>query len=405
LIIAFDNIDRFTDKEQNIIIDYAARLVGGRSGINVILTIRPNTTTLKSRLSDFYGETRFKVIHVLCPNVFDIIKKRLSTDRKGRTIDLDDNIPGSIHSWNYTLRKYINSDNYRGLAGFVRDLCSTSSLSNIANIQYSIKIHTTDYGKDYYQKLDIRHYLKLFNRILLSNSLKDFENIDNLYFGIQSLMIRDSGRMEESESFLFNLFDNEMPHLPGNALIRYRVLEYIKSISILDVTFDEFFDILGYGSKNARNVLNMFIDANLIDLVNNRIQNAGELRGILTIPGERHFEVVTNLWYMICAKTGMNIYEECIKYGDEAKKLAAPFVRSQALLDYYANHGWVPEIQFINYIADQERLEAIRIESNLQGNTNQRLVNKITNLLSNLSSPSYNLYEGYHTQLKYWTRK
>jgi hypothetical protein len=404
LILAFDNIDQFTNEEQDVLVDYCRRLVGGIAGVHIIMTIRPHTTLVKSRMTDFYGEANVRFIQILCPNIFEVLRRRLITDRHGNTVSMSDRIPGTGTTWELLLNTYAKSDNSRGSAGFVRDLCSTSSLSEVGKLQYSSDRRTTDFGKDYYEKLDIRYYLKLFKRILFSNNLKSFDNIGNRYFGVQALMIHDSGRMEESESFLFNLFDNELPHLAGNALIRYRVLEYFKTIQVLDSTFDEYFDALGYGSYNARKVLQLFIEADLVDLVNNHLPEVGLLRGILTIPGERHFEIVTNLWYIICVKTGMNIYEECIKYGEEAMELASTFIKGKKLLNYYGNHGWVPETLFINFIADQEHLEALRIKNFLESNINNKLSDKISNLLNCLSSPAYNIFDSYHTQMKYWIK-
>jgi hypothetical protein len=405
LIVVFDNIDQFTGSEQNTIIDYCRRLAGGISGISLILTIRPQTTTVKSRMSDFFGDGHTKFLVMKCPDIYDILARRLTTDRHGNNWPLKNLIPNSDISWVELLNIYKKSDNFRGLAGFIRDLCSTTSLSSISSIKYSVHTRSTDYGKDYYDKLDVRYYLKLFRRILRSNCLKTFKNIGNLYYGVQSLMIRDGGRMEEAESYLFNLFDNEKPHLPGNALIRYRVLEYFKTIRTLDNTFDEYFDALGYGAENARRVLTMFIDTNLVDLVNNNLETPGEpVYGVLTIPGERHLEIISNMWYMICIKTGMNIYEDCILYGEKAKEMAKQFVHGKSLLSFYGTYGWVPEEKFINFIADQERLETLRLEQFLSSNPNPKLIEKITNLVGFLSEPKIILFDSFHTQMKYWDK-
>jgi hypothetical protein len=123
---------------------------------------------------------------------------------------------------------------------------------------------------------------------------------------------------------------------------------------------------------------------------------------MLTIPGERHFEIVTDLWYIICIKTGMNIYEHLILYRDEARNCASEFIRSKDTLDYYSTHGWVSEENFFGFIARQELLESERIALFVRENPDRAVL--IKNLTTYLSSPSENMVEGYRNQLEWWRR-
>lgn len=404
LIIAFDNIDQFTESEQGVVLDYCRRLAGGKAGINIIFTIRPQTATIKDRISNYFGDSNIKYVHIKCANIYDIITKRLIYNRKGEERSLDSLIPGTNISWNEVLKIYRRSDNYWGLAGFIRTLCSTSSLIDRPVLEYSFEYHSIDYGNDYKNKLDIRYYLSLFRRVLRSDCLDNFLNIDKLYYGIHALMIRDEGRMEEAESYLFNLFDNEEPLISGNALIRYRVLEYFKTIQTLDITFDQYFDALGCGADNARKVVEMFVKAGLIEISYKR-ENEIQIPdyGVLTVPGERHYEIVTNLWYIICIKTGMNIYSKCILYNHEAIEKAKEFIKDEKLLKYYGNHGWVSENDFINFLADQENLEDFRIGEFEKNNPD--LAEKLSRIFQYLSRPSINIYYSYYEQLTYWRNK
>jgi hypothetical protein len=397
LIIVFDNIDQLNSSEQEDLVDYGRRLTGGRSNVKFIFAIRPQTLTIKSRITECYGDGAIKVVNIRCPDIYDILEKRLTHDRNGNSWSLDNKIPNSNWSWRDVLKRYRESEQW-GSAGFIRGLCSTYKINNRELFTTNI-----DRKEENQALLDIRHYQKLFIRLLRSNVLNDFKNIDSLYYCVHALMIRNGGHMDESESYLFNLFDNEQPWQPGNAIIRYRVLEYFSLFKLADKAFDDFFDALGYSSQNAREVLQDFIDAGLIDVYFN--QKTRQTIGELTIPGKRQMEIVLNLWYIICIKTGMNIYTEYIRYGEEAKSIAKKFVNSNILLEHYGRQGWVPEMDFANYIYDQVHLEKIRLSNFLDNNQDDNLSKRIQSMYSKVSNIGENLAYAINNQLVLWERK
>jgi hypothetical protein len=403
LIIAFDNIDHYTVEEQENVVELCRQIYGSKCGIRAIFAIRPTTMTLKNRLEIFFGDQLSKSIHLRSPNIYEVLTKRLTTNYKGDTWDINDNIPNINMSWSKLLSIYRTSDNAWGLAGFIRSLCTTISTTP-ADSEASISPYIiAEHEQEVHTKYDLRHYLRLFRRVIRSDWLQDLENIKQTYFGIQALMLRGDEPMSESESYLFNLFDNEEPLYPGNALIRYRVLEYCVTLQDRsEEVFNNYFMSLGYDTTMVCQVVKMFESAGLIETTYHDETKKMPKKSVLTIPGRRHLEIVTNLWYIICAKTGMYIYDDFILYNHEAIEQAKEYVRSERTLDYYGKHGWVPEDKLISYLAHEETLEEIRVGEFQQMHT--EWAGQVSNWLKDKSYPSTNIYYSYNVQIHNWRR-
>ena len=262
------------------------------------------------------------------------------------------------------------------------------------------------YNRDAVQKAryDCRHYLRLFRRLLTSDVLLNVDNICNEYFALHALLLRPGESFSPESSFLYNLFDNEDPELAGNALVRYRVLEYFHNNSEFGPIFNAYFRALGPGSRVARDIASSFVRAGLLT-PKVLIDNEREIwTGInVTNAGRRHFAVARNLWYGICIKTGMLVEPDMIRRGDDARLLASKFVTSNKVLDFYAEHGWVSEEEFIGYLYRQEALEALRIGEFQASNKEFKQV--ITSLLEYKRSPADILSYDYSWQLYNWEKK
>ena len=397
LIVVFDNIDHFKEEEQTVVIDICARLIGNAAGVKVVIVIRPTTRLKTSRSGAFFGEALTLPVKILSPEVFDVIYQRITHNYKGDVLNPNKKIPSTHLTLVKILEIYRKSDHVWGLAGFVRELCTTEKIRPENSITKTEKDRST-----YQCSYDVRHYLKLFRRILRSDCLSELENIGNTYYGIHSLLLRDKEPMSGTDAYLFNLFDNENPEMRGNALIRYRVLEYCKLFKDLGDVFKMYFQALGCGVEVALSVLDLFDDANLIDIetIEDVEGNKIPIRAKLTIPGKRHLEVVTNLWYIISIKTGMHIYKNLILWGEKALLKASQFVSSDERLTYYAEHGWVSEENFIDFLGMQELLETRRIGVFQESHPEWK--KQVANMAGKMSSPAENVYYSYHTQIKYW---
>jgi len=397
LIVAFDNIDHYDIRDQETVADICRRIVGNPPGVKVIITVRPSTKIRKSRLSEFFGDTVNKPVVLKSPDVYKVIRKRLSTNSNGEALNLKRLVEGDL-AWQDILRTYEESHHAYGLAYLVLQLCCTERLGPgypgpSRAIRPPVRTLST---------YDCRHYIKLFRRIIRSRSLLSFRHIGNVYFGIQALMLRAGEPMSEGDAYLFNLFDNEQPRSRGNALVRYRVLEYCRIFNDLGELFDIFFGGLGCGESVARDLILTFEEAGLIE-VERSYEGDGPGKPIsarLTVPGRRHFELITNLWYIICAKTGINIFEEFILYGEHAIREASEFVQSSQILEYYASHGWVSEKGFIEFIGMQEYLEYRRIAAFEE--THPKWKEQIRNMMQYVSSPAENLHWSYNEQIRRW---
>lgn len=402
LIIAFDNIDHYTPNEQEKVVQVCRQLYGCKCGVRALFAIRPTTMTLKNRMEVFFGDSLPKSLHLRSPNVFSVLEKRFSINNKGEKLNLSDPIKDTDISWGKFLEMYRNSDCRWGLASFLMGLCSTMPMAHSQTNEDGSPI-CEENDPEIHTKYDLRHYLRVFRRISRSSWLQDLKNIKITYYGIQALMLRTDEPMTESESYLFNLFDNEEPLHAGNAMIRYRVLEYADIMKDMDEDiFNTYFLCMGYSPDVALEIMKMFESAGLIEITYFDEEKTKAKKIILTIPGRRQLEVVTNLWYIICAKTGMNIYMDYVQYGEQAKKSAGEFVRSPRILEYYGTHGWVPEEKFMEYLAHEESLEEHRIGEYQEFHPEQAQL--VSNWMKNRSKPFLNIYFSYQVQLNNWQK-
>lgn len=399
LIIAFDNIDHFNEEEQLTVLDMCRRVVGYSSGVKTIVTVRPTTRLPVDRCGLYFGDAISNPVTLKSPDIYEVLSRRLSTNYKGDKISPTTRIPGARITFGELLEIYQKSDSTWGLANLIKELCSSQILPVGANGR-PVADRTSPKDASY----DIRHYLKLFRRVLRSNVLGDLRNIGNIYFGIHALLLAGKEPLTQTDAYLFNLFDNEQPYMRGNALVRYRVLEYCQLFNDLGEIFDKYFQALGCSLASARSLVDLFADAGLIEVDYVQDESGKKIQSYadITIAGRRQMEVITNLWYIICIKTGMNIFTKHVLNGDEAKAKASEFVTSEKILDYYAEHGWVSEDGFIEFLGMQELLEYRRIGYFQESNPDWR--EQIANMTESISHPVQNIYWSYKFQKEYWQR-
>lgn len=398
LVIAFDNIDHFSEKEQETVVDTCRRICGRGVGVRALLAIRPTTLTLKDRWGEFFADGLKRTLHMRSPDVHDVLRRRLTTNQFGETWSPEEQIPGTSVTFGGLCAAYEESEHDNGAAGLLRALCTTARITPLYHVDAKNHETTHEVSPVPLDLYDCRHYLRLFRRLLRSNALGGFDRIGSAYYAVQALMLRSDEPLSEVESYLFNLFDNEKPLLTGNALIRYRVLEYFSTVCDPGDTFDFYFDALGYSSSEARAVLDMFSRADLVQIDHD--DGGTAIGSSLTIPGRMHFELVTNMWYIICVKTGMNIYADCVLYDEMARKAAGTIVTNRTLLNNFASKGWVPEEEFIRFIAQEQNLEQERIHSFLESNPDK--AKQLAALTRHIGDIAVNLYYAYRDQMQRW---
>lgn len=395
LFVVVDNVDNYTEDEQLTVFEYVKRTLLGHEGVRVIIPLRPTSRVFINRLEQA-SDIIFMTTDLTSPSVEHLLKRRLSRSIHGKALDLNAKLPGTEKSWSKLLYEYLKSDS----ASLLRDLCSIETDIPPMNYRYRTFIGNRRY--------DCRHYIRLFRRLLTSNVIDDFENINSEYYAVHALMLRPGEPMEPQSAFLINLFDNDLPDKPGNALVRYRVLEYFHNNADSGALFNAYFRALGPGLSVVRAVTDLFITGGFLVpefVVDPNTGKQIECAVSISWAGRRHFAVVRNLWYGICVKTGMHVEPGMIKRGDEAKQAAweEVGVESRCLLDFYAGHGWVSDKDFIEFLFKQEDLESRRI-GEIQADSPEHL-QVIAGLVEGRSSPAEILREMYGEQLYYWRKK
>jgi hypothetical protein len=393
LFVFVDNIDNYPEDEQAVVFDYVKRCVLGHSCVRLLVSVRPSSRFIIGRLSASMESINvgFKMPS---PDINELLQKRLSHNFAGETISLETRVPGSELTWSKLLENYLNSDT----SSLLRDLCSTETDIPPNHFEFRNRVVRGS--------IDCRHYIRLFRRLLLSDVICDFADIASEYFAVHALLLKPGEHFSSDTAFLFNLFDNGKPESLGNALVRYRVLEYFHSQIDFRELFDEYFRcLLGFSHPTARKVAEGFIEAGLIAPKMDLIDGKELIHSCqITNAGRMHYATCRNTWYAICIKTGMYVEPQMILRGEAARKQAADVIGSERskTLEFYATHGWVSDDAFIDFLARQEFLENWRI--NDYQRENPTLSQQIALLLEDLSSPSDILNEEYGTQKHFWQK-
>jgi hypothetical protein len=395
LFVIVDNVDNYPDDEQLDVFEFITRSLLGHSGVRVVVPLRPSSRLLINRMDQALDIIPTGV-DLRSPAVDKLLGRLCSRSVHGKHLALDRALPGSQITWTEVLELYLESD----AAALIRDLCCNEEDIPPQTYQHRPAVQRRRY--------DCRHYIRLFRRLLSSDVIQKFENITSEYFAVQALMLRPNEPLLPQSAFLLNLFDNDQPEAPGNALVRYRVLEYFHGNTDVGPLFDAYFRALGPGPRIARAVLDLFMGAGLVVPHLSTDRATGKTytsSATVTSAGRRHFTVTRNLWYGICVKTGMHIEPQMIKRAGEAVECARGEVgiESKVLLGFYASNGWVSDKDFIAFLWQQEALEARRIGEFQESEPG--MLRQMTSLLEGRHSPAEILGHVYAEQLHHWKHK
>jgi len=395
LFVIVDNVDNYDEDEQMLIFEFITRTLLGHEAVRVVVPLRPTSQLLINRMGQGL-DIISTGIDLHSPSPKHLLERMCSRSINGRELSLDNELPGATITWRKLLDEYLISDS----AALLRDLCSSEPDIPPPTYKYRAAVKRRRY--------DCRHYIRLFRRLLMSDTLRTYSNICSEYYAVQALMLHAGEPMLPQSAFMLNLFDNDLPDNAGNALVRYRVLEYFHTNTDIGPLFDAYFRALLSSPRVARDVLDVFTGAGLIrpDFVVDSVSQKQVMRSAkVTCAGRRHYAVVRNLWYGICAKTGMHVEPTMIKRGDDAQQAARDEagIESRSLLDFYGSNGWVSDKEFIEFLYKQEDLEARRIgefQENEPG-----LLPQVAGLLENRSSAADILSQEYGEQMENWRRK
>lgn len=323
LVLVIDNVDAFykTD-EQAQVFEATLENIARTDGVYIIMPMRPSTEFLAKRRSTLLQHQIFS-LHLSPIDTTRMLNQRLTTSPTGSDLR-HVRVRDGAREWTFleVLNKYIGSDS----SAIIRDLAQG----------------------------DLRHYIRLFRRLFYSNELNGLANIGKEYHCLGALMLKPGEGFREDMSFVLNVFDNEHPQEIGNALIRWRVLEYfLRGHRQCEGEFFEYYyRRLGYDLVRVRAVIELWNDAGVLDLFPKRL--GGE--AVPTPCAAAYEMLVHNLWYCIAIKSGMHIDATYILIAGTAKAAAR-----QYRIDVSGVGEWVSDAGFLEFLADEETLEEARL--------------------------------------------
>ncbi len=336
LFIVIDNIDRTGDEEQVILFNMAKRIFRSVD-LRLIIPLRKSSMILTDRFKGLKEQT-YDDIELSGLKIDKMLKKRFNFSKKG-----DDLSKGP----------YICD---KGLKLTFPKLYD--KIFQYESGELILKIAGNN----------VRESLLLIDRFINSNHLIGLRNISNIQYTIASLMLVESSNLDPSYPYIINLFNNEEQNIPGNTLIRFRILEYFykeKKIDSRNNYFFRFMKRLGYNEERIKSVLSVMVGTSMIysnkGIVANRFDNLyiAELGSFeLTNIGKSYWEILLRMqWYYVSIKQGIIINQKYIRV-DEVNK------------NEYITHA-----DLCNFFTDEEDEERIRIKDwekkngRLSGNT------------------------------------
>jgi hypothetical protein len=331
ILFFIDNLDHLQEDNQNELFEFVLRSLIQQSGIRLIISLRPSTSFYALRRSAELQHLNQN--HTLSPLIMsEMISKRLFLNHEGDNISKKEVYDASNDTtWKIEdiFNRFIGSESEK----IVTDLAGG----------------------------DARHYIRLFRRLLLSDELIGFDQIGNSYKCITSLMFKHGETFKEEISYILNMFDNGFELEVGNALIRWRVLEFFlgRGKARLDFFFEYYFKRMGYDMRRVNDVMNLLEAAGLLLRYKIGIGKDEELdEASITPTANRYEQLIRSLWYCITVKTSMNIDTKYIKPSAEA----ARFTRDYSIR-IPIGAEWVSDEDFLSFILDEEVLEEKRIAS------------------------------------------
>jgi hypothetical protein len=295
LFLAIDNLDRALDEEQHDLTDLVARMLRN-AAINLIFPLRSSSGILldESKILGFFEKQE---MHLSAVDFQALLRPRFSMSETGsdlRNVRLPTGQKDSQDSSTFPelLQSFVNSE-----AGtFVFDLAGTNS----------------------------RQLLDFMHSIIFSNQLDSVKNVTQPESCVAALLMHDSGSFSPELSYLVNLFDDDNPDSAGNALIRFRVLEFFRhaiTVQSQDRWLTDYFLRLGYSPERVRHVIALFVGARLLKtdppltaeaIRNNRPAFVGSITRIEANLNQYFDKLLRSPWYFICAKRSIHIGEHLI---------------------------------------------------------------------------------------------
>lgn len=322
LFLVIDNIDRAGGNEQQIFLDITKRILKNHR-IRVIVPLRRSSALLSDRFKGL-KEQAYDEMELTPLKLDKMLARRFLFSKDG--VDLSNSPP--IRDGELQVR----------FPQLFREIFTSESGKLLLKIA----------GKS------AREALLLTDRLIHSDHLRGLANIGNAQYAMVSLMLLDYAQLDPNYPYLINLFDNNEPHSPGNALIRFRVLEYLyreKVVSSSSTHFLQYMERLGFDDKRLKQVLSLMVGTSMIysqegivaerfdDL---RINELGTFE--ITDIGKTYWETLIRMqWYFVSIKQGVTIPERYIHF------------------DKASNTEYITHADLCHFLKEEEEEERFRV--------------------------------------------
>jgi len=323
LYIAMDNLDHAVGEDQHLLTDLVARRLRNAK-IYMIFSLRASSRILldDAKILGFFEKSE---MHLSAVNFSSMLRPRFMLAKNGEDLrhirlplgnrEGDDSV-----SFPELLEMFLGSE-----AGeFVLDLAGTNS----------------------------RKLLNFVSRLLYSNQLGGVRNIAEPESCIATLLMLDQARFDPELSYILNLFDNNEPNVPGNALIRFRVLEFLNQsgeISLQERRVSDYFKSLGYlPETRVKEVIATFVGAGLAqtnpprtadNIRESPFNQIGKISLVKSNAAQYSEKLLKSPWYFICVKSDTCVPESVIRTDEDGLE----FVTDTDFVD------------FLKYEEDEER--------------------------------------------------
>lgn len=331
LVLGIDNADKTSDNEQESLVKLAARLLR-HPKIRLVIPLRPSSRLLRDRFS-VLNEFTYDEMALNQLDMRLMLRKRFDFAPDGRSLNSHPAVEDRLEPGRrYTFPKCF------GLAfGAVAEAVPDSGQLILAMAAGNA-----------------REALRLTSRLMFSDQLKGLRNLASAERAVAALMLGNAGDGTGVSSALINLLDNEEPDKAGNALIRFRVMEYFWKMRLADTGEEGFWrhlDRLGYSSERIKGVLELFLMTQLLaskkglsmnQLRERSLEKMGTLE--ITRAGDELARIATLQWYYVVAKLHCFLPPACIKVDERGVE--------------YCSHG-----DFVRFLEHEEALERQRTMS------------------------------------------
>lgn len=327
LILLIDNIDKMPNQQD--VVGFAVRLLR-HPQIRLIIPLRRSSQLLRNRFSAI-KEVSYQEMALDALDLREMLRLRFQQSRTGNSLRRKYSAPDPLSDG----QRFTFPQIYVAIFRQDRDGMPQSGELLLTHAESNA-----------------REVLAMTEKLVYSDQLKGLKHIGEAEFAVAALMLRGPTEPDTAAGLL-NLFNNEEPQTPNNALVRFRVLEYFWHASratISEERFKRYFRRLGLDLDRVRRVIELFVMTQLIisvdgfspdDISTRAFDDIGLLQ--ITESGRKYRELLNRLWYWVSIRKDVYLPEIIIRKEPDGR-------------EYCTN------TDFVRWLERQEQNEKYRIK-------------------------------------------